>query len=147
MVGAAVHGVSHCAIWGILPSEAEAAELEVEELVCVFGDRGRVEGGKDGGVESDDVGGDVGAGVVDVRFRWGFAGGVGVGEDGEGGDGLVEAGVGDADGVVARFVVELDHGAVALAVPDLHGLRELGLDVVAVDGIDPHGVFVDGDGE
>lgn len=147
VVGAAVHGVGHGAVGGVLPGEAKAAELEVEELVGVFGDGGGVEGGEDGGVEADDGGGDVGAGVVDVGDCWGFAGAVGVGEDGEGGDGLVEAGVGDADGVVARFIVQFDHGAVALAVPDRDGLRQLRVDVVAVDGVDPHGVFVDGDGE
>ena len=147
VVRAAVHFVLARGVGGVLPGVAEAAELEVEGLVGVLGDGGRIEGGQVDGVEADDVGGDVGAGVVDVGEGGGFASRVVVGEHGEGGDGLVEAGVGDADLVVARLVVKLDHGAVALAVPDGRHLRELRLDVVAVDGVDPHGVLVDGDGE
>ena len=147
LVRAAVHFVRHGRVRRVAPGVAEAAELEVKHLVGVLGDRGRVEGGEDVGVEGDNVGGDVGAGVVDVREGWGLAGGVGVREGCKGRDGLVESGVGDAEGVVAGFVVELDHDAVTLAVPDGKGLHQLRLDVVAVDGVDPHGVLVDGDGE
>lgn len=147
VVGAAVHGVGRGGVGGVLPGVAEAAELEVEELVGVLGDGRGVKGREDGGVEGDDGVGDVGAGVVDIGDGGGFARAMGVGEDGESGDGLVKAGVGDADGVVAGFVVQFDHGAVPLAIPDRDRLRQLRVDVVAVDGVDPHGMFVDGDGE
>ena len=95
-------------------------------------------------VHRDDGGGGVLAPVVDVANGGVIAVvGVLVAQGGEGGDDLSEARVGEADGVVARGLVEADHDRVALAGEHLDSMDFLGFDVLAVDFVDPHFVFVD----
>ena len=64
---------------------------------------------------------------------------------GEAGDLLVRALVCNADCVVGSGFVEFDHSRVAFTVVEEDGVGELGLYIMAVDGVYPHWVFVDGD--
>ena len=59
-------------------------------------------------------------------------------------DDLICARVRDADGVISWRLIKLDHCGEALSVVQEDRVGRLGFDVKPIDGINPHGMGIDG---
>ena len=129
---------------------------------------GRVDGGggltggvrkQESLVEGDNGGGGVAAGIVDVGGPvYGTVGGRGivpvgafvrrvilVGELPIARYYLICARVRDADGVISWSLIKLDHCGEALSVVQEDCVGRLGFDVKPIDGINPHGMGINGE--
>ena len=109
-------------------------------------------------VEGDDRGGGVSAGIVDVGGPVdGTVGGCGVVPFGAfvrrvilvgklpiARDYLICARVRDTDGVISWSLIKLDHRGEAFSVVQEDCVGRLGFDVKPIDGINPHGMGIDG---
>ena len=127
---------------------------------CVGGGRGLAGGVRtqESFVEGDDGSGGVSAGIVDIGGPvYGTVGGCGVVTVGTfvrrvilvgklpiARDYLICGRVRDADGVISWSLIKLDHCGEAFTVVQEDCVRRLGFDVKSIDGIDPHGMGIDG---
>lgn len=122
-----------------------ALYAEFDRLVGLLRQRDRRVVDNSSFVEASDVCGSWLSRLINRRSGSVEVGGILVRKNGVAVDYLVDAGTGNTYGILRGLLVELYHSRITIAIGKFERIDSLGLNVMAVDGIDPHRVFVNGD--